>query len=176
MYSGIQSAGSLIRSAGPEHTVRILQLTISAIVFMVVSGVSFFFIEMWSGGRLQRWHSAPFTGNVGDACIAIELACLPLLLGGLTCWGVVRLFRMRSIHNEIDDTFVPVLTVVAGYGRFLLIIISAIYLILGQGWAAALHLAVAVIAFTLFYRTHRARERPLEPSLESDQEEGEDES
>jgi hypothetical protein len=50
--------------------VRILQLTVSAIVFMLVSGLSLFLIESWSGGRLQRWHSAPFTGSVGDECLA----------------------------------------------------------------------------------------------------------
>ena len=155
---------------------RIFQLTILAIVFMVVSGVTFFLIELWSGGRLERWRSAPFTGSVGDESLAIELATLPVVLAVLACWGVVRLFRLRAVHNEVDDTFRPILTVVSGYGRFLLIVMAAAYLFMGHGWAAALHLAVAVVMFALFYRHHRARERAIHERLQLEQEEEGDNS
>jgi hypothetical protein len=161
---------------GPEHTMRILQLTISAIAFMVVSGLSFLVIETWTGGRLQEWRSAPFTGSVGDECLATELAMLPLVLGILTCWGIVRLFRMRSVHNEIDDTFRPVLAVAAGYGRFALIVVSGTYLVLGHGWAAFTHFGIAVVAFAVFYRVHRARERAVEGRLLAGREEDENEN
>ncbi len=155
---------------------RILQLTISAIVFMVVSGVAFFLIETWSGGRLQQWRSDPLTGSLGDECLAIELAAWPVILGVLACWGMVRLFRMRSVHNEIGDTFRPILMVIAGYGRFVLIIVSGIYLVLGFGWAAFIHLVIAVVAFVLFYRTHRARERAIEERMLRGREEKEGDS
>jgi hypothetical protein len=155
---------------------RILQLTISAIVFLVVSGLSFFLIETWSGRRLLQWRSAPFTGSVGDECLAIELATLPVILGVLASWGTVTLFRMRSVHSEIDDTFRPILTVVTGYGRFLLIVVSGIYLVLGHGRAAFVHFAIAVLAFAVFYSSHRARERAIEERMRHDREEEEDES
>jgi hypothetical protein len=155
---------------------RILQLTILAIVFLVVSGLSFFLIEIWSGGRLQQWRSAPFTGTVGDECLAIELATLPVILGVLACSAIVRLFRLRSVHNEISDTLRPILTVATGYGRFLLIIVSGIYLVLGHGWVAFTHLAVAVVAFAVFYGRHRARERAVEEGMLRDREEEEDET
>ncbi len=140
---------------------------------MTVSGLSFFLIETWSGGRLHQWRSAPFTGSVGDECLAIELAALPVVLGVLACWGVVRLLRMRSVHNEIDDTFRPILTVLAGYGRFVLILVSGIYLVLGHGWAAIAHFAIAVVAFAVFYRSHLARERAIEERLLREEEEEE---
>jgi hypothetical protein len=141
---------------------RISQLTILAIVFMVVSGASYFLIEMCSGGRLERWRGAEFTGSLGEESLAIELATLPVVLAVLASWGVVRLFRLRSVHNEIDDTFRPVLTIVAGYGRFVLIVAAGIYLLLGHGWAAAAHLVVAIAMFALFHCHHRARERAIQ--------------
>jgi hypothetical protein len=150
---------------------RILQLTILAIVFMVVGGVAFFFIELWSGGRLERWRSAPFTGSVGDESLAIELATLPVVLAVLACWGVVRLFRLRAVHNEVDDTFRPILTVISGYGRFVLIVVAAAYLLMGYGWAAAAHFAIAVVMFALFYRHHRVREQAIHDRLQLEQEE-----
>jgi hypothetical protein len=152
---------------------RILQLTMSAKVFMVVSGLSFLLVEMWSGGRLQRWRSAPFTGSAGDECRAIELAMLPLVLGVLACWGIVGLFRMRSVHNEIDDTFRPILMVAAGYGRFVLVVVSGIYLVLGHGWAAFTHFAIGVVAFAVDYSGHRARGRAIEERLLAGREEDE---
>jgi hypothetical protein len=155
---------------------RISQLTILAIVFMVVSGASYFLIELCSGGRLERWRGAEFTGSIGDESLAIELATLPVVLAVFACWGVVRLFRLRSVHNEIDDTFRPVLTVVAGYGRFVLIVVAGIYLLLGHGWAAAAHLVVAVVMFALFYRHHRARERAIQERLLLEREEQGDDS
>ena len=159
---------------GLKRIVRILQLTISAIVFMAVSGLSLFLIETWSGGRLQQWCSAPFTGSVGDECLAIELGALPIVLGVLACWGVVRPFRMRSVHNEIDNTFRPILTVLAGYGRFVLVVVSGIYLVLGHGWAGITHFAIAVVAFGVFYSSHRTRERAIQKRLLREQEEEED--
>ena len=154
---------------------RILQLTTLAIVFLVVSGASFFLIELWSGGRLERWHSAPFTGSVGDESLAIELATLSVVLAVLACWGVVRLFRLCAVHNEVDDTFRPILTVISGYGRFVLIVVAAAYLVMGHGWAAAAHFAIAVLLFALFYRHHRAREQAMHDRLQLEQvEEGGD--
>lgn len=150
---------------------RISQLTILAIVFTVVSGVGFFLIELWSGGRLERWRSAPFTGSVGDESLAIELATLPVVLAVLACWGVVRLFRLRAVHNEVDDTFRPILTVVSGYGRFVLIVVAGAYLLMGHGQAAAAHFAIAVVMFVLFYRHHRAREQAIHDRLQLEREE-----
>ena len=155
---------------------RILQLTTLAIVFLVVSGASFFLIELWSGGRLERWHSAPFTGSVGDESLAIELATLSVVFAVLACWGVVRLFRLCAVHNEVDDTFRPILTVVSGYGRYVLIVVAAIYLVLGHGWAAVTHLIIAVAMFAAFYRSHRAQERAIHERLELEREEDDDES
>jgi hypothetical protein len=155
---------------------RILQLTVSAIVFLVVSGSAFVLIEFWSGGRLKQWDSAPFTGSIGDEFLAIELATLPVILGIVACWGVVRLFRMRSVHNEIADTFKPILTVVSGYGRFVLIVVSGVYLVLGSGWAAFAHFVFAVLAFAAFYRVHRTNERATDDRALRDREEEVDES
>ena len=155
---------------------RILQLTVLAIVFMAVSGMAVFLIEWWSGGRLERWRSAPLSGSVGDESIAIELATIPVVLAVLACWGVVRLFRLRALHNEVDDTFRPILTVVSGYGRFVLIVVAAIYLVLGHGWAAVTHLIIAVVMFAVFYRSHRARERAIHERFELEREEDDDES
>jgi hypothetical protein len=153
---------------------RILQLTTLAIVFFVVSGVTVFLIRLWDGGLLERWRHAPFTGSVADESLAIELATLPVVFAVLVCWGVVRLFRLRSVRNEVDDTFRPVLTVIAGYGRFVLIVLAAAYLLMGHGWAAAAHLVIAVALWTLFYLHHRAREQAIYDQLQREQEEGED--
>jgi hypothetical protein len=154
---------------------RILQLTTLAIVFLVVSGTTVFLIGLWDGGLVERWRRAPFTGSIGDESIAIELATLPVVLAVLACWGVVRLFRLRSVHNEVDDTFRPVLTVVTGYGRFVLIIVAGIYLWLGHGWAAVAHLVIAIVMFALFYRQHRARERAIEQQMLPEREGDDDE-
>jgi len=153
---------------------RILQLTILAIVFFVVSGATGFLIRLWDGGLLERWSSAPFTGSIGDESLAIELATLPVVLAVLTCWGVVQLFRLRSVRNEVDATFRPVLTVIAGYGRFVLVVVAAAYLLMGRNWAAAVHLVIAVVLWTLFYRHHRVREQAIYDQLQREQEEGED--
>ena len=77
---------------------RIAQLTILAMVFMVVSGVAVYLIELWSGGRLERWRSAPFTGTVGDEFLAIQLAALPVVLAILACWAVVRIVARFCNH------------------------------------------------------------------------------
>lgn len=147
-----------------------------AIVFFVVGGLAEFLIRMWDGGRLKRWSTAPFTGSVGDESIAIELAVLPVVLAVLACWGVVRLFRLRSVRNEVDDTFRPVLTVIAGYGRFVLIVVAAVYLLMGHGWAAAAHLGIAIVLFALFYRHHRAREQAIFDRLQREREKKEDDN
>ncbi len=152
---------------------RILQLATLAVVFIIISATTLFLIRQWDGGLLERWRGAPFTGSVGDESLAIELATLPVLVGVFVCWGVVRLFRLRAVHNEIDDTFKSVLTVIAGYGRFLLIVVAGLYLLLGHGWAAVAHLVVAVVMFAIFYRHHRARERAIEEQMMLEQE-GED--
>ena len=156
---------------------RIIQLTASAIVFMVVSGTAYLLIETWSGGRIEQFRESHFTHNVGDDCLGIELATLPVVLGLLACWGAVRLFRMKSIHNEIDDTFKPMITVLIGYARFLLIVVSGIYLIMGHSTAALVHLGIAVLAFTYFYRSHRAREPWGDgPVIDEDEEENSDDN
>ena len=77
---------------------RITQLTILAIVFMVVGGSAYSLIEWLSGGRLERWRGAQFTGRTGDESLAIELAALPVVLAVLACWGVVMLFRLRAVQ------------------------------------------------------------------------------
>src|SRR5690348_1632032 len=98
---------------------RILQLTILAIVGWTVATVTFLLIRLWDGGIVDRFQKAPFfTGNLTEESIAVELACLPVVLAVLACWGIVRLFRMRSVHNEIDDSFKPILMFYAGYARF----------------------------------------------------------
>jgi hypothetical protein len=154
---------------------RILQLTVLAIVGLLVLTGSVSLIDLLTGGRLVRLRAEPFSGNVGEQCLLFELATIPPLLAALACWGVVRLFRLRSVHNEVDDTFKPILTVVTGYGRFALIIIAAVYLMLGQGWAAAAHLFIAILLFAEFYLRHRARERSLQSEMLPEEEE-EDES
>jgi hypothetical protein len=154
---------------------RIAQLTVLAIVFFVVGCVTMLLIHLWDGGLLERWSHAPFTGSVGDESLAVELATLPVVLAVLTCWGVVRLFRLRAVHNEIGDTFRPVLTVVAGYGRFLLVVVGAAYFLMGHGWAAAAHLAISLVLFVLFYRQHRPRGQAIHAQLRLEQEEGDDE-
>jgi|SRR5580704_411150 hypothetical protein len=155
---------------------RILQLTILALIFAVVAGGTMFLIEWWSGGRVQRWMNAPFTGGVGDESLAVELALLPIVLAVLACWGTVRLFRLRSVDNEVEDTFRPVLMIVSGYGRFVLAVVAAYYLVLGHGWAAASHFAIAVFMFIIFYRKHRNRERAATEQLLDDSDSEDDEA
>jgi hypothetical protein len=140
---------------------RILQLTVLAFIALMVSISTLFLIRLWDGGLLERWQTSRFTGNLSDDSIAIELASLPAVLAVFACWGIVRLFRLRSVHNEIEATFRPILIIVTGYARFALIIISIIYLLLGHGRAAAIHLAVSVVLFALFYRRQRAKERAI---------------
>ena len=144
-------------------------------MFLVVSGAGMLLIRLWDGGLLERWRRAPFSGSISEEFLAIELATLPVVLAVLACWGVVRLFRLRSVHNEVDDTFRPVLMVVAGYGRFVLVVVSVLYLLLGHGWAAAVHLVVAAVMFALFYHHHRAQERAIEERMMLEREEEDDE-
>ena len=134
---------------------RILQLTSLALVFLVTSGVGYFLIEWCSDGRVRRWRNAPFSGSVADESIAIELAALPIVLGVLSCWGLIRLFRFRSVQNEINDTLKPVLEVVAGYGRFVLVGVALVHLLIGHGWAAAAHLVAAAVLFVVFFYQNR---------------------
>jgi hypothetical protein len=154
---------------------RILQLVVLTIVFFLVSGTTLYLIKQWDGGLLDRWRRAPFTGSIGEESLAIELAALPFVLGLLSCWGVVRLFRLRSVHNEVEDTLKPMLMVAAGYGRFVLIVVAGLYLVLGHGWAAVAHLTAALLAFSFFYLTHRAKEQATKKRLfdEREDEDGE---
>ncbi|MEY4198770.1 MAG: hypothetical protein RLZZ265_510 [Verrucomicrobiota bacterium] len=156
---------------------RILQLVVLTIVFFLVSGTTMYFIKQWDGGLLDRWRRAPFTGSIGEESIAIELAAMPFVFGVLSCWCVVWLFRLRSVHNEVEDTFKPMLMVAAGYGRFVLIVVAGLYLVLGHGWAAAAHMAGAILAFSFFYLTHQAKEQAMKRHhLNEQEEEGEDDS
>jgi hypothetical protein len=145
---------------------RIFQLTTLAIVGFVVSGATYFLIQLWDGGILHRWQKAPFTGNLTDESIAIELAILPVIFAVLACWGIVRIFRLRLVSNEIEDTFKPVLMFYVGYARFLLIVVAGLYLLMGHGLAAAAHLVVAIVMFALFYRQHATHVRSTRTQID----------
>lgn len=77
---------------------------------------------------------------------------------------------MRSVHNEIDDSFKPILGFYTGYARFLLIVIAGFYLLMGHGLAAAAHLVVAIVMFVLFYRRHAKQESVHRHDLLPDEE------
>ena len=121
--------------------------------------------DAWSDGEAHSSRAALVTSPLRLSWLRF-LWSLPFSRVGewLCCFGSEQ-------SNEIDDTFRPILTVVADYGRFVLIVIAAAYLFMGHGWAAAVHLAVAVVMFALFCRHHRAREQAIHERLQLEQEE-----
>ena len=154
---------------------RIFQLTASAIAFLVACGASFALIMFLSGGKYPQKLDFDVPRELSDRVLDLELGLLPVLVGLLAAQGLIRFFGLSAVTNEITDSIKPAIVVFTGYARFVLILISATYIILGSMWSGLAHLILAILAFAHFFRSERAKEAALRPAvLSEDEEEGED--
>lgn len=138
---------------------RILQLTVLFVLGLAVFCAVTTLIDTISGGILSKWGNSPLKGNVGDDLLAIELVSLSVAVAVLACWSTVRLLGWKSVRNEIGETFKPMLLCIAGYSRFLLVVVSIVYMALGFAWTALAHFVVALALFIFFMVQQRAKER-----------------
>jgi len=135
-----------------------LQLTLLAVIFMIVSGVMVGVVEWVAPGTMARINSFGHTADWLGGLQALEIALLPIVVGLYTCWGVIKVFRLRYVVNEVEDTLGPMRTVLKGYMLFLAPVCGLLHMVMKNRRAGALHIIIWIIGFMTFIRKEETEE------------------
>jgi hypothetical protein len=153
---------------------RILQLTLLAIIFMAISGIMVGVVESVTPGAMARAQAFGDTGDwVGDLQ-SLEIALLPIVVGLYVCWGSIKVLRLRRVVNEVEDSLRPMQAALKGYMLFLAPVCGLIHMVMRNWKAGALHIVIGIIGFATFIRKEKAKEEAQQEILSKvvDQEEG----
>ena len=147
---------------GWRHQVtRILQLVVLALVWLLVAGIAHFALERATEGMIHEnlHHLVDRPGKEG--LLALELASAPTLLGILTCWICIRVFRFKAVAGEVDSTLKPMIEVLRFGGAFGVFAFGVVFLLMGAVSISLLHLAVAAPTLCVLFARMRAEQRRL---------------
>ena len=162
-------------NGGWRHRVtRILQLVVLALVWLLVAGIAHFALELATDGMIHEnlHHLVDRPGKEG--LLALELASAPMLLGILTCWICIRVFRFKAVAGEVDSTLKPMIEVLRFGGAFGVFALGVAFLLMGAVSISLLHLAVAAPTLCVLFARMRAEQRRLGELLKERANSGED--
>ena len=125
---------------------------------MIASGIMVGVVEWVAPGTMGRIDAFGDTGDwIGDLQ-ALETALLPIVIGLYVCWGSIKVFRLRHVVNEVEDSLRPMQVVLKGYMLFLAPVCGLIHMVMRNWKVGALHVVIGIIGFATFIRKEKTQE------------------